>query len=70
MRLRESSRSSIIDRRALSAALVAGAAASFISPRGGVIAAAPPKARNVVLVHGLFADGSCRSEMIANPIER
>src|SRR6476620_8083683 len=25
----------------------------------------PPKARNVVLVHGLFADGSCWSEVIA-----
>jgi pimeloyl-ACP methyl ester carboxylesterase len=28
-------------------------------------AQAPPKARNVVLVHGLFADGSCWSEVIA-----
>jgi hypothetical protein len=25
----------------------------------------PTKARNVVLVHGLFADGSCRTEVIA-----
>ena len=24
-----------------------------------------PKARNIVLVHGLFADGSCWSEVIA-----
>jgi len=30
----------------------------------GTSAAAPPKARNVVLVHGLFADGSCWSEVI------
>src|SRR5579864_2739743 len=28
-------------------------------------AAAPVKARNIVLVHGLFADGSCWSEVIA-----
>jgi pimeloyl-ACP methyl ester carboxylesterase len=55
----------MIDRRVLSAALVAGAAASLISRRGGAAAAAPPKARNVVLVHGLFADGSCWSEVIA-----
>jgi len=27
--------------------------------------ATPPKARNIVLVHGLFADGSCWSEVIA-----
>jgi pimeloyl-ACP methyl ester carboxylesterase len=55
----------IMDRRVLSAALVAGAAASFISPTGAVAAATLPKARNVVLVHGLFADGSCWSEVIA-----
>src|SRR5882762_189407 len=29
--------------------------------------AAPVKAHNVVLVHGLFADGSCRSNVIAQP---
>jgi pimeloyl-ACP methyl ester carboxylesterase len=52
-----------IDRRAFSAALLAGAAASLTSIRG--LAAAPAvKARNVVLVHGLFADGSCWSEVI------
>jgi pimeloyl-ACP methyl ester carboxylesterase len=55
----------MIDRRVLSAALVAGGAASLISRRGGAVAAAPPKARNVVLVHGLFADGSSWSEVIA-----
>lgn len=45
-------------------AVLAGAAASLISTRGMAAAAAPPKARNVVLVHGLFADGSSWSEMI------
>jgi len=48
----------MMNRRAFSAA----AAASLVSTR---IAAAPVKARNVVLVHGLFADGSCWSDVIA-----
>src|SRR5499427_8190103 len=54
-----------INRRAFSAAMVAGAAASLLSPRA--LAANPPstKARNVVLVHGLFADGSCWTDVIA-----
>jgi pimeloyl-ACP methyl ester carboxylesterase len=54
-----------MNRRAFSTTLVAGAAASLISTRG--MSATPPatKARNVVLVHGLFADGSCWSEVIA-----
>jgi pimeloyl-ACP methyl ester carboxylesterase len=55
----------MIDRRVLSTALVAGAVASLTSRRGGAVAATPPRARNVVLVHGLFADGSCWSEVIA-----
>lgn len=54
-----------INRRTFSAALVAGAAASFASSRGLAAAATPTKARNVVLVHGLFADGSCWSDVIA-----
>jgi pimeloyl-ACP methyl ester carboxylesterase len=55
-----------IDRRSFSAALVAGAVASLISTRAVKAAtSAPIKARNIVLVHGLFADGSCWSEVIA-----
>jgi pimeloyl-ACP methyl ester carboxylesterase len=54
-----------INRRTFSAALFAGAAASLTSARGIAAIAAPIKARNVVLVHGLFADGSCWSEVIA-----
>ena len=54
-----------INRRTFSAALAAGAAASFASTRGVTAAATSTKARNVVLVHGLFADGSCWSEVIA-----
>src|SRR5215475_14024229 len=52
-----------INRRAFSAALVA--AASRISTRAIAATQAPTKARNVVLVHGLFADGSCWSDVIA-----
>ncbi|MBR0798328.1 alpha/beta hydrolase [Bradyrhizobium jicamae] len=54
----------MMNRRTFSTTLLAGAAASLVSTRG--IAATPPqaKARNVVLVHGLFADGSCWSEVI------
>ncbi|MEA3181037.1 MAG: hypothetical protein QOI59_4560 [Gammaproteobacteria bacterium] len=54
-----------MNRRTFSATLVAGAAASLISARGLAAGSAPPVARNVVLVHGLFADGSCWSEVIA-----
>lgn len=56
----------MMNRRMFSAGLVAGAAASLI-PTGGIAAApSPAKARNVVLVHGLFADGSCWTEVIAH----
>ncbi|HEX3430431.1 MAG TPA: alpha/beta hydrolase [Rhizomicrobium sp.] len=54
-----------MNRRRLSAALFAGAAASLLSNRGPAATSAVTKARNVVLVHGLFADGSCWSEVIA-----
>jgi pimeloyl-ACP methyl ester carboxylesterase len=54
----------IINRRSFSAALAAGAAASLTSTRGMAAGATPTKVRNVVLVHGLFADGSCWSEVI------
>jgi pimeloyl-ACP methyl ester carboxylesterase len=55
----------MVDRRALLTALAAGAATSLLSTRGMAATPAPTKARNVVLVHGLFADGSCWSEVIA-----
>ena len=55
----------MISRRAFSTALLAGAAASLLSTRGMAANATPTKARNVVLVHGLFADGSCWTEVIA-----
>ena len=53
-----------ISRRVFSTALVTGAAASLL-PGVGIAANFPTvKARNVVLVHGLFADGSCWTEVI------
>lgn len=63
----------MLTRRNFSAALVAGAAASLVStgskaasaPTAAAPKAAAQKANNIVLVHGLFADGSCWSEVIA-----
>ncbi len=52
-----------INRRTFVTMAAAGAASTLFQ---GTAAAQPaPKARNVVLVHGLFADGSCWSEVIA-----
>lgn len=55
----------MMNRRTFSAGLVAGAAASLLATRGMAATSAPVKARNVVLAHGLFADGSCWTEVIA-----
>jgi pimeloyl-ACP methyl ester carboxylesterase len=53
-----------MNRRAFVSMVAAGAASTLL--RGMAAVAAPaPKARNVVLVHGLFADGSSWSEVIA-----
>jgi pimeloyl-ACP methyl ester carboxylesterase len=52
----------IVDRRNLTKTLAAGAAAALLPAAARGQAAGP--ARNVVLVHGLFADGSCWSEVI------
>jgi pimeloyl-ACP methyl ester carboxylesterase len=54
-----------MDRRTFSAALLAGTAASLTSTRSSAASTIPPIASNVVLVHGLFADGSSWSEVIA-----
>src|SRR6201985_1471076 len=62
---KEERKTMTINRRSFSAALVAGAAVSLISTRAAKAAMpAPVKARNVVLVHGLFADGSCWLDVI------
>src|ERR1700676_1393217 len=53
-----------MNRRTFVKMLAAGAPSTLF--QGNAAAAQPaPKARNVVLVHGLFADGSCWSEVIA-----
>jgi pimeloyl-ACP methyl ester carboxylesterase len=52
-----------MNRREFSLSLAAGAA-SMVSARAMERAAPPVKARNVVLVHGLFADGSSWAEVI------
>jgi pimeloyl-ACP methyl ester carboxylesterase len=54
----------MIDRRSfLTAVAAAGATTTLFS--GTSIAANTVKARNVVLVHGAYADGSCWSDVIA-----
>lgn len=53
----------MMNRRAFTVACTASAAAAFLPARG--MAAAPLAARNIVLAHGLFADGSCWTEVIA-----
>src|SRR6201991_2386216 len=51
-------------RRPVASAFAAGAATWLLSSRAPAVVSAPVKARNVVLVHGLFADGSCWQEVI------
>ena len=51
-----------MDRRTFMGATAAAAASSVLA--GTAHAQSAPKAKNVVLVHGLFADGSCWSEVI------
>jgi pimeloyl-ACP methyl ester carboxylesterase len=54
----------MIDRRTFSTGLMAGTAASLLATRAWAATTPSVKAVNVVLVHGLFADGSCWSEVI------
>jgi pimeloyl-ACP methyl ester carboxylesterase len=58
-----SSKMNLITRRTFSATLASTAAVASIGV--GRAAAAGLKANNVVMAHGLFADGSCWSEVIA-----
>ena len=53
-----------MDRRTFNTALLAGAAAAAVGPSFAKETSAPGKVRNVVLVHGLFADGSSWLEVI------
>src|SRR5215468_11292965 len=52
----------MMNRRTFSTVLTATMAAALLPPRAR--AEQGPGARNIVLVHGLFADGSCWSEVI------
>ena len=52
----------MMTRRTLNCGLAAAASLALL-PKS-VMAQSLPRARNVVLVHGLFADGSCWSEVI------
>jgi pimeloyl-ACP methyl ester carboxylesterase len=54
-----------MDRRTFVGMTAAGAASQLLQPVALAALPPPPKARNVVLVHGLFADGSCWTEVIA-----
>jgi pimeloyl-ACP methyl ester carboxylesterase len=54
----------MMNRRNFSTALLGVTATSLISSPGMAENPAPTRARNVVFVHGLFADGSCWSEVI------
>ena len=54
----------MIDRRQFSTLIAASSLAALLGPTARAQAAAPPMAKNVVLVHGLFADGSCWTEVI------
>src|ERR1700689_842736 len=53
-----------MNRRTFMSVAAAGAVSTLI-PAAAAQQSAPVAARNVVLVHGLFADGSCWSEVIA-----
>ena len=54
-----------MNRRNFTTAMAAAAVVSTISTRALGANLVPTKASNIVLVHGLFADGSCWSEVIA-----
>src|SRR5437867_4535243 len=54
----------MIDRRTFSTALVAGLATSLFGRSRTAQAQPAVSVRNVVLVHGAYADGSCWSEVI------
>jgi pimeloyl-ACP methyl ester carboxylesterase len=54
-----------MNRRAFVSMVAAGAAGTLVQGVAAAAAQPVPKARNVVFVHGLFADGSSWSEVIA-----
>jgi len=61
----DAKKSEMMSRRDFSLAMAARVGASLVSSRGVAATSTPIKAHNVVLVHGLFADGSCWTDVIA-----
>lgn len=55
----------MMNRRDFSATLVGVAAAPLLAGAARAATASKAKVRNIVFVHGLFADGSCWTEVIA-----
>lgn len=55
----------MISRRSFSAALAGAAAAPLLVGVNGAEAPVAARVRNIVFVHGLFADGSCWTEVMA-----
>jgi pimeloyl-ACP methyl ester carboxylesterase len=55
----------MMNRREFAGAILACAATTVVSADGTAAPSTPVKASNVVFVHGLFADGSCWTEVIA-----
>jgi hypothetical protein len=51
-----------MNRREFAAAVAAGTAAALVTAAPAQPAGSP--AKNIVMVHGLYADGSCRSGVI------
>jgi len=51
-----------MDRRTFVSTTIAAATSSLLASAAN--AQPIPKAKNIVLIHGLFADGSCWSEVI------
>jgi hypothetical protein len=54
----------MIDRRTLSTMLIASVATTLFGRSSKALAQPAVSARNVVLVHGAYADGSCWSDVI------
>jgi pimeloyl-ACP methyl ester carboxylesterase len=54
-----------MNRRTFSTAMLAGAASVLVSSRATAATPVAVNARNVVLAHGLFADGSCWLDVIS-----
>jgi pimeloyl-ACP methyl ester carboxylesterase len=54
----------MMNRRDFATLLAAGATATLLPRAAGAVTSPVPKANNVVLAHGLFADGSCWAKVI------